>query len=307
MSKTVDGSVHGFIWDRKNGMVDLGTLGGSESRASWINNTGKIVGISRIANGDWHAFIWDSETGMTDMDIPGEWSSPLCINESNQVAGFRENATGKKSLFLWDSSNGAQDLAELGKIVEYVEIKDNGQVVAKSIVAETGNFSSFLWDSSLGMVYLEELSAGGSSVNAFNNIGQMAGWSSNKSPGAGRRACLWDSNGKVKNLGAIADFYSLIAGIESMAFGINDTGQIVGWSGRKHTLLGHGHAFLWDKKSGMVKLRDLLVDKSDWKQLTGAVDINNRGQIVGYGITKKDEYHAFVMTPVSKPIRKKNK
>jgi probable HAF family extracellular repeat protein len=52
----------------------------------------------------------------------------------------------------------------------------------------------------------------------------------------------------------------------------------------------------------MMKLEDLLVHDSGWKRLIIAEDINNRGQIVGFGETDSGEDHAFLMTPVPGPV-----
>jgi probable HAF family extracellular repeat protein len=41
-------------------MVDLLTLGGTESRANGINRSGAIVGWAKTANGEQHASLWSS-------------------------------------------------------------------------------------------------------------------------------------------------------------------------------------------------------------------------------------------------------
>ena len=76
----------------------------------------------------------------------------------------------------------------------------------------------------------------------------------------------------------------------STAYGINDRGQVVGYS---VTSSSDPHAFLWD---GVMKdLNSLIPENSGWV-LTEAMDINNKGQILGTG-----RFHghtrAFLLTP----------
>ena len=83
----------GFVW--QNGvMTGLGTLGGSFSYASRINNSGQTVGHSGTASGQVHAFLHQNGQ-MTDLndlvaDLAG-WESltfAYDINESGQIVGY---------------------------------------------------------------------------------------------------------------------------------------------------------------------------------------------------------------------------
>ena len=48
--------------------VDLGSLGGTQSEASAINDAGTIVGGSQTATGEFHGFVWNSRSGMRDLN-----------------------------------------------------------------------------------------------------------------------------------------------------------------------------------------------------------------------------------------------
>lgn len=47
-----------FSWTKAEGIVDLGTLGGSFSYANAVNEEGQIVGQAETNNGEGHAFVW---------------------------------------------------------------------------------------------------------------------------------------------------------------------------------------------------------------------------------------------------------
>src|SRR5215207_10844029 len=116
---------------------DLGTLGGSRSGASAINDSGQVVGYSNLA-GDQnnHAFLYKDDK-MTDLGTLGGTSSEAKgINISGQVVGWSDNSSGERRGFLYDSANGMRDLndsipADLGwTIYEAGGINDKGQIAA---------------------------------------------------------------------------------------------------------------------------------------------------------------------------------
>ena len=66
---TGDTAYHAFSHTSGGGMIDLGTLGGSESSASAVNINGLVVGGSYTA-GDaaYHAFSYTPGGGMVDLN-----------------------------------------------------------------------------------------------------------------------------------------------------------------------------------------------------------------------------------------------
>jgi probable HAF family extracellular repeat protein len=83
---------------------DLGTLGGYQSVANGINNSGRVVGRS-FTNGfaDDHAFLY-SGVVMQDLNnlIPSGWTleDATGINDKGQICGYGINSTGQQDVFL---------------------------------------------------------------------------------------------------------------------------------------------------------------------------------------------------------------
>jgi len=307
-------------------ITDLGTLGGSFSEATGINDAGQVVGQVNTTGVDHHAFIWDSTNGMMDLGTLGgesDCSLSTAINNVGQVVGYSWKESDYKRAFLWDSTNGMIDLGTLGGSYSYAYgINDSGQVVGFSETI-SGHTHAFLWDSTSDMTDLGVLSGSYSYAHGINNAGQVVGYS-------GGNAFLWDSTSGWTTIkqDAVADNINdsgqvigrkmrveenaviwsegvmtyLLSDPENLssACGINNAGQVVG-SAWYVPPSGNG-AFLWDSINGAVPLEDLLLSPpdSEWEYLRIGKDINNYGQIVGYGRINGED-HAFLMTPVPEP------
>jgi len=134
-----------FIWDKKNGMRDIGGLGGSCTIATDLNNRGQIVGISALT-GDLvlHPFVWDAVNGMTD--LPGAFAGGSAvfastINEHGVVAGSicGPGLPGDCRSFVWRNTGGKWKKTHLGNGSVPTSINAREQVVGY------GNIP-FLWE-----------------------------------------------------------------------------------------------------------------------------------------------------------------
>jgi probable HAF family extracellular repeat protein len=70
--------------------VDLGTLGGTYSFATAVNDSGQVVGYSDMTGnaGPSHAFSWTARGGMVDLGtLGGTASIAAAVNASGQVVG----------------------------------------------------------------------------------------------------------------------------------------------------------------------------------------------------------------------------
>jgi len=97
-----------FIWDNKNGMRDIGGLGGTCTLARALTNRGQIIGGSSLT-GDTtiHPFVWDATTGVTDLLDPSDSSYGFAegINSRGEVAGGTCDAVTCYAV-LWRKSGG---------------------------------------------------------------------------------------------------------------------------------------------------------------------------------------------------------
>ena len=88
---------HAFLWDRENGMSDLGTLGSRYSNADGINDREQVVGVSSIRGsyiGQLRAFLWDKTNGMQNLGTFNDQKSyAKDINNAGQVVGYVEEET----------------------------------------------------------------------------------------------------------------------------------------------------------------------------------------------------------------------
>jgi probable HAF family extracellular repeat protein len=100
---------HAFLWSAETGMQDLGTLGGSSSFATAVNDDGAVVGFSDTSEGTTHAFLWTAEEGMQDLGVPDgryDTSFARAINNKNEISGSVSNTSGAEAAFYWTATTG---------------------------------------------------------------------------------------------------------------------------------------------------------------------------------------------------------
>ena len=101
VSNTATG-VHAVLW-RDGVVVDLGTLGGSNSFGLGVNNQTQVVGWAEPAAGPpAHAFLWQNGT-MLDLQTSGIASVGMGINDLSQIVGQVVLPDGFSHPFLWQA------------------------------------------------------------------------------------------------------------------------------------------------------------------------------------------------------------
>src|SRR5262252_3600629 len=83
------GPSHAFFVDANGTRIDMGTLFGHGTEATFINSSGQVLGISAVdtIESQWHSFFWSQETGIVDL-TPNSRNSNACgMNNHGDIVG----------------------------------------------------------------------------------------------------------------------------------------------------------------------------------------------------------------------------
>jgi len=106
---------HAFLWDRENGLTDLGTLpGASNSVATWINEAGEIVGAGDFNSGT-NSILWKNGQIIDLGRLPGDCASEaLAINSQGLIVGNSSpDCISDGSAVIWEDGGAPIDLNTL--------------------------------------------------------------------------------------------------------------------------------------------------------------------------------------------------
>lgn len=302
-------------------VTDLGTLGGY-SFGTGVNDSGQVVGYSTDSLNYYHAFLYENSTMI---NIGGTSGSSFAegINSLGQVTG--EDSSNHAFIY---NAGGMTDLGTLGGTEsEGLGINGSGEVTGESQTTGNANTNAFLFNGS-SMVDIAPL-LNRSIGSSINSTGEVAGYYTGNS--GNDRAFLYN--------GTTSSDIGTLGGLSSIAFGINDSGMVVGqssltgnsaahafcYNGSKMTDLGTlggtesiaysinnsgqivGNSetsnsvapFLYSNGQ-MINLNSLIASNSGW-QIRSAISISNNGNITGMGSLNGGADHAFLLTPQAVP------
>jgi probable HAF family extracellular repeat protein len=240
--------------------------GNANTYATAINNSGEVVGYSSTSGGQ-EAVYWNANGVATVLpSLGGSNSQANAINDAGQIVGSSALTSGYYYTIhaaLW-SKGSVKDLGSLnGQNSSAYGINQSGVIVGQ---ASNGDVHALIWNNEK-ISYLQGLGTQyDSGAFGVDSAGEVAG---TIYPGYGYTEAISWQNGKYVTISPAA-----YASSSSAAAAINDSGQIVGYSGFNGCC---AHAALWSKGT----MTDLGALQGNDTPISAAMAINNHGAIVG--------------------------
>lgn len=319
----------------KNGKIkDLGTLGGTQSNAWMVNNSGQVV-----------ADALTSDTNDPYLGVPQancKWlptTGPGCggLDFGTNTIFFPLTTTVHGT--IWSDVGNLADLGTLGgPDSSALDINDAGQIVGWSYTSYDAGLSGvpdthpFVWQDGTMTDLGSPLGGTFAAATLINQNGQIAGVA-NTTGDAEVHAVVWDSDLTAHDCGTLGSDYGHpdwmnesgdIVGFsrtadqlgrafvcwhtnhqmtdlgiigndpESEATGINSQGVIIGGDFDRNS--GDLRGWVSDQGGPITDL-NTLIRNAHGLQVIVANTINDRGTIAANAVTRKGEEHAVILVP----------
>ncbi len=246
--------------------------------ARGVNDSGQIVGQN---------YLYDSGT-LTDL---GADYCAIDINNSGDIVGFTYGTN--RQYFIKEDSN----IIRWGGPAENfdIAINENGQIAATTLLDNNKSTATYYENNT--QTNLNDSNPSyrmrASLTYDINDSGTIVGlYHGSNYPD------YPDTSNKEGILAAVKwedGVMTVISTQTSEAKAINNNGQIVGDMDSR--FVENDGGFYWSADTGFTDLGSLIVDNPGWV-IDEVNDINDQGQIVGYGLNPDNELHGFLLTPV---------
>ncbi|MCI0539071.1 MAG: choice-of-anchor M domain-containing protein [Verrucomicrobiales bacterium] len=297
------GQTRAFLWT--NGvMTDLGTLGGTNATALGLNDRGQVVGRAQNDSFRMRAFVWDPSQGMIEAPglggTGGSFDSSLyVIDNSGLAVGFARNADGQLQAFYW--TNGISTALPLpgGNNNRVWDVNETGQMAGWGRDSNNA-IVGYRWSVAQGYELVGNLVPGADvfavGINTNGHITGAIQKDFGHQPASATPpvslAFVWDGKslrdiGRPEGFdGAAGNYINDLGWVAGVAYRFNASGQPA-----------EDSAFL--HKDGVNhELNRVLPFGSGW-HLQWAYDINNRGEIAGWGL-KDGQMRGYLATPATR-------
>ncbi len=257
-------------WTQKDGLREIELHAGfSSAEPSGINRAGDLVGTATHEGSNQQFAFQYSQSKFSVLSE--EHSKASAINDTGEIAG--QNA---ERLVLWRKGKAVPIGGCCGGIAH--AINRRGEIVGQ-INDKEGRYSAFLWDAAHGLRSIAPPGARSTAL-AINEAGHVLLQSFTPN------AVFLRQDGKLTPVHLSPEF-------ASQPLALNNCDVVVGEFGAASDF---NHAFIWDEKHGFRDLNKLADVGSDWN-LETALDINDRGEIIGIGDRGSNQDVGFVLIP----------
>lgn len=209
-------------------------------------------------------------------------SNPRAVNNAGLVVGSTAkviNGRNSQTAFAWSAEDGFVDLgSQVGIDPAYSQalaVNKAGDAAGSARFAD--GYHAVLWTNGSALDLGRLSNTNTSQAWGMNDIGAVVGDSGDTE--ATDKAFIWTGDLGMRELGSLPDYGQ---GTGTTAYDINNSGQVVGYSGKYFNHVG----FFWDEVDGMRRLDELIDQTSTYSglKIIDAAAINDAGQIAATAI-----------------------
>lgn len=292
---TTSGQLEAVYWDG-GAITTLGVRGTARA----VNNSGMMVGETGGLNAfdQGRAYSYDT-SGLVYTDLGtlgGDYAAAFDINDAGVITGYALTSTNdllRAHAFRYTAGTMTDLQAFNGLLSGYSRghgINDSGVIAGRSSIDTFQNSEKHMTQWSATDVL--QMSTGPydySTAQDVNNAGVIVG--NGKDALGNQVGMIWDGVTTIQ-LGTLG-------GSTSYLNALNELGDMVGYS----TDAGNVRRAIITTDNGgtITDLNSLVTDLNGFSVLSSAHDVNESGQIIGYGTLENGEVAAFLLTPVPVP------